>query len=84
MVELRDDLKTAAPLKAAQLFAFADAGIVDNRGCYFGDGPLASAGGGVRLSLGKVEGSLELGFPLKRRFGGGRSPRLSFTLGTRF
>jgi hemolysin activation/secretion protein len=84
MVELRYDLETPQPFKAAQLFAFADAGIVDNHGGFFGDGSLASAGGGVRLSLGKVEGSIELGVPLKRRIGGGRSPRLSFTLGTRF
>ena len=84
-VELRYDLPTpASPVKAAQLYAYADAGLVDNRGGGFGDGSLGSAGGGVRFSFGKLDGSLELGFPLERRFLGDRSPRLSFTLGNRF
>lgn len=83
--EIRFDLADQPkPIKAAQIYLFADGGVVDNYNRGFGDGSLASTGGGIRVSAGKFEGSVEIGFPLKERLGGGRSPRLSFTLGARF
>jgi hemolysin activation/secretion protein len=83
--EIRFDLADQPkPIKAAQLYLFADGGVVDNYNKGFGDGALASAGGGIRLWAGKFDASAEIGFPLKDRLGGGHSPRLSFTLGARF
>jgi hemolysin activation/secretion protein len=83
--EIRFDLADQPkPIKAVQLYLFADGGVVDNYNDGFGDGSLASAGGGIRLWAGKFDGSAEIGFPLKDRLGGGHSPRVSFTLGARF
>jgi hemolysin activation/secretion protein len=83
--EIRFDLADQPkPIKAVQLYLFADGGVVDNYNQGFGDGSLASAGGGIRVSAGKFDGSVEIGFPLKDRLGGSHSPRLSFTLGARF
>ena len=84
--ELRYDLKSLSqPFDTAQLYAYADAGSVSNYDGGSGGGSLASAGGGVRLRLGKVEAGFELGVPLSEGFGGSdHDPRLSFTIGTRF
>jgi hemolysin activation/secretion protein len=83
-VELRFDLASPPrPVRAAQIYGYADAGAVDDRGRGIGGGSLASAGGGIRFWLRDAEGSIELGIPIggsDRR----RDPRLSFTLGTRF
>jgi hemolysin activation/secretion protein len=83
--EIRFDLADQPkPIKAVQLYLFADGGVVDNYNDGFGDGSLASTGGGIRVWAGRFDGSAEIGFPLKERLGGGHSPRLSFTLGARF
>ena len=85
--EIRFDLaKLPRPVKAAQLYGYADAGSVGNYRDGRGGATLASAGGGARLSLGKFQAGLEIGFPLgDSPFSrGSRDPRVSFTLGARF
>ncbi|SMF75156.1 ShlB/FhaC/HecB family hemolysin secretion/activation protein [Allosphingosinicella indica] len=85
--EVRYDLgEMPKPLSKAQLYLYGDVGSVGNYRGGGGGGTLASAGGGVRVWLGKaVEAGLELGIPLKDgAFGADRDPRLSFTIGTRF
>ena len=84
--ELRFDLKSAPrPFKGAQLYAYADAGSVGNYRGGSGGGSLASAGGGIRASIGKFEAGVELGVPLSKGFAGSdHDPRFSFTLGARF
>lgn len=86
-VELRYDLsKTPGPVRKAQFYAYADAGSVGNYRGGGGGGSLASAGGGVRIWLGRsIEGGLELGLPLADGARGeDRDPRLSFTLLSHF
>ena len=75
-----------APLGAAQIYAYADAGSVGNYENGFGGGTLASAGGGLRLWLSEaIEGGLEVGFPLTDGATiGSRDPRISFTLESSF
>lgn len=84
--ELRFDLAAAPkPLKAAQIYGYADAGTVGNYRGGGGSGSLASVGGGVRIWFGVVEAGLELGVPLAKGFAGrDQDPRVSFTLGARF
>lgn len=86
-VELRYDLPlTTSAIRRAQLYTYVDAGRVTNLRAGFGSGSLASAGGGVRLSLPRrIDAGLELGVPLSDGFDGTRpDPRLSFTLAARF
>jgi hemolysin activation/secretion protein len=86
-MELKYDLaKAPKPLSYVQLYAYADAGTVDNLRDGRGGGSLASAGGGVRTGLGRrLHGSIELGVPLSDGYRGrDRDPRLSFTLQTTF
>jgi hemolysin activation/secretion protein len=87
-VELRKDLKRPVPaVEAAQLYAFADGGSVDNYRLGTGGGSLASAGGGVRLWLKhQLRAGVEMGLPLTKGADRQRdpSPRISFTLDIRF
>lgn len=84
--ELRYDLGKQLAARDAELYIFADAGKVRNRNQGFGSGSLASAGGGVRLWLGKhLETGLELGFPLRDGpVRGAGEPRVSVTVAGRF
>lgn len=85
--ELRYDFaRTPEPLQRVQLYAYADAGTVENLRGGFGGGSLASAGGGLRVFLDPgLDLGLELGVPLADGFSGHKpDPRLSFTLGARF
>ena len=70
---------------AAQIYAFVDAGEVDNHRQGFGSGSLASAGGGVRVRFDRIEAGLEVGVPLRD---GPRTkdynPRISYTLAFQF
>ncbi|TFI58473.1 ShlB/FhaC/HecB family hemolysin secretion/activation protein [Sphingomonas parva] len=87
-VELRKDFpKPVKGVANAQVYAYADAGAVDNYRLGFGGGSLASAGGGVRLRFPPgVWTSLELGVPLTDGYDPSRhrDPRLSFTIDFRF
>jgi hemolysin activation/secretion protein len=89
--ELRYDLGKIAPqVRRLQLYAYADAGNVRNLGGSIGGGSsggtLASAGGGLRLTLKKgAEASVELGVPLKASpYTPNPKPRFSFTLSVPF
>jgi hemolysin activation/secretion protein len=88
ILELRFDLKALPkPATGAQLFTYLDGGSVGNYENGFGGGSLVSAGGGIRLWLGKtIEASLEAGFPLSDGADAraDRKPRISFTLSSRF
>lgn len=87
-IELRFDLAgLPKPVSDVQIYAFADAGTVGNDRSGYGGGSLASAGGGIRFQAwDRVELGLELGVPLKDRLDPSdrKSPRISFTLGSRF
>ena len=87
-VEVRRDWKRPLPVvEYVQLYAYADAGRVDNYRAGFGSGSLASAGGGVRLWLKhQLRASVELAVPLTDGFvaSAKESPRLSFTLDVTF
>jgi hemolysin activation/secretion protein len=81
--ELRYDLKSLAkPLRRVQIYAYGDAGRVDNLRDGLGGGTLASVGGGLRAWLSHgIEAGLEIGMPLKDSpFDSDPQPRLSFTL----
>lgn len=86
--EIRFDLgKVAKPIRQAHLYVYADAGTVTNADGGFGGGSLASAGGGLRVTVGKnIFGGVELGIPLRRSALGGseRDARLSFSLASQF
>ncbi|MDB5698234.1 MAG: ShlB/FhaC/HecB family hemolysin secretion/activation protein [Alphaproteobacteria bacterium] len=71
---------------SAQFYAYVDGGEVDNHRDGFGSGSLASAGGGVRVQLDRVEAGLEVGVPLRKAAYSGEEndPRISYTLATRF
>ena len=87
VAELRFDLpRPASPLKDAQLYIYADAGSVSNYDGGSGGGSLASAGGGLRIQLGRGhDASFEVGVPLQDgAFGKEHEPRLSFVIGSRF
>ncbi len=86
-VELRFDVEgMPRPLTGAQLYGYADAGSVANYRGGFGGGSLVSAGGGLRLWLGRAEAGIELGLPLSDGADplAGQDPRISFTVGSRF
>lgn len=80
-IELRRDFRRIAPLiNDAQVYAYADAGVVDNYRLGSGGGSLASAGGGVRMWMKhNLRASAEIGLPLSGG-SGDSDPRLSFTL----
>lgn len=81
--ELRYDLGKVVPqARRVQVYAYADAGSVHNLRGGTGDGTLASAGGGLRLTLKKgADASIELGVPLRDSpYTTHPKPRVSFTL----
>jgi hemolysin activation/secretion protein len=81
--ELRYDLGAhVRGVRRLQLYAYGDAGSVHNLRGGGGGGTLASAGGGVRLTLRNgAQAGIELGVPLKASpFTPSPQPRLSFTL----
>lgn len=83
--ELRFEVGEVGPFEDAELYAYGDAGSVGNYDDGRGSGSLASAGGGLRLDVGKLQAGIELGIPLADGFAGrDRDPRLSFTVGARF
>ena len=69
-----------------QLYAFVDGGYVSNIGTGFGDGTLASAGGGLRSQIGKIDVGIEAAAPLNsNRFeSDDRSPSINVQVGLRF
>lgn len=85
--ELRYDLGAVAPqVRRVQLYTYADAGSVHNLAGGTGGGTLASAGGGIRVTLKRgIDASAELGVPLKASpFTPSPKPRFSFTLSIPF
>ena len=69
--------------KRAQVYAFLDGGTVSNKGGTFGNGALASAGGGVRMDMtSKLGANFEVGVPLSgiRYDTDTEAPRLRFGL----
>lgn len=88
MAELRYRIDRPLGLaKRVQLYAFVDAGRVNNLEGGFGSGALASAGGGVRTDLTWTLGAnLEVAVPLSgpRYETGDRTPRISFKLSKSF
>jgi hemolysin activation/secretion protein len=82
--ELRWDVRLPNDA-AAQIYAFLDGGEVDNHRGGFGSGSLASAGGGIRVRLDRIEAGLEIGVPLRDgAIDKDYDPRISYTLGTQF
>jgi hemolysin activation/secretion protein len=79
--EARFDLRslTGRLLSQAQAYAFVDGGTVSNLADGPGGGSLASSGAGVRLALGRLNGAVEVAFPLgEARFDtGDKTPRIS-------
>ena len=69
-----------------QLYAFVDGGYVSNIGTGFGEGTLASAGGGLRSQIGKIDVGIEAAAPLNsNRFeSDDRSPKINVQVGLRF
>ena len=85
--ELRYDLGALfRSLRRFQIYTYADAGTVSNLQSGLGGGSLASAGGGLRITLRDgFEAGAELGVPLKSSpFTPSPPPRFSFTLGYGF
>ncbi|TCP35892.1 ShlB/FhaC/HecB family hemolysin secretion/activation protein [Sphingomonas sp. BK235] len=82
--ELRADAGRIWPgvIDRAQGYAFADAGHVGNLRGGAGGGTLASAGAGLRAGTGRLDGMVEIAFPLDAdRFDtGDRRPRISLRL----
>ena len=62
------------------------AGYVSNIGTGYGDGSLASAGGGVRAQIGKFDLGVEAAAPVSddRFESGDRSPKMNVQVGLRF
>jgi hemolysin activation/secretion protein len=80
--ELRYDLGKIVPqVRRLQVYAFADAGSVHNLKAGTGGGSLASAGGGLRVTLrNNMDAGIEVGVPLKDSpFTANPKPRISFT-----
>ncbi|WP_238995773.1 ShlB/FhaC/HecB family hemolysin secretion/activation protein [Sphingomonas solaris] len=73
-------------LSRMQIFGFVDGGYVDNLRRGTGGGSLISAGGGVRIGRGVVDGGVEIAVPLNSdRFDtADRRPRISTRLSARF
>ena len=87
--ELRARLldRSTGMLRWAQFYTFADAGFVSNLKTDFGTGDLYSAGAGARLNFAQhLSVELEAAFPINvpRYDSGNKSPRLSFTLTSKF
>jgi len=79
--------RNAGLVRSAEVYSFADAGRVMNLKTTFGTGHLYSTGLGARFGFaGRLSLELEAAFPINeiRYDSGDKSPRLSFSLGTRF
>ena len=85
-IELRRQFSLNSRGRRLQLYTFADGGIVDNLRDGFGGGSLASAGGGIRLGLGKLDMSLETAIPLSapRYESDDKSPKINASIGFTF
>ncbi|MEO9920335.1 MAG: ShlB/FhaC/HecB family hemolysin secretion/activation protein [Parasphingorhabdus sp.] len=87
LAELRKEFKDMTNwLDWFQLYGFVDGGYVFNIGTGFGDGTLASAGGGIRAQLGKIDFGIEAATPLTddRFESGDKSPKINAQVGIRF
>jgi hemolysin activation/secretion protein len=85
--ELRYDLGALLrPLRRVQIYGYADAGTVGNLQNGPGGASLASAGGGLRVTLRDgLQAGAELGIPLRASpFTASPTPRFSFSLGYGF
>lgn len=85
--ELRYDFGAVTRgVRRFQLYAYGDAGKVENDGTGIGGGSLASAGVGARIWLrNRLEAGVELGVPLEDSpFRADPKPRFSFTVGYGF
>ncbi|MBR0551755.1 ShlB/FhaC/HecB family hemolysin secretion/activation protein [Stakelama marina] len=87
--EIRTDLldKDDGLLRWAQLYTFADAGVVRDLRDNYGTGDLYSAGAGARFKLANdLRVEVEAAFPINepRYDAGDKSPRLSATVGIGF
>jgi len=69
-----------------QLYVFIDGGYVSNIGTGLGDGSLASAGGGMRSQIGRLDFGIEAAAPVgSDRFeSGDQSPKINIQVGLRF
>jgi hemolysin activation/secretion protein len=82
-VELRYSLPVKSRIiRRFQIYAFGDGGVVYNVDDGQGGGTLASAGGGLRWSIGRNDAAIEVAKPLTavRLDTGRRDPRFSFRL----
>jgi hemolysin activation/secretion protein len=74
------------PIRSLQLYGFADGGYVDNLRDGVGGGSLASAGGGLRVSLARINFGLEAAAPLnaRRLDTGDKDARITFRTAAQF
>lgn len=87
LAELRKEFNNVTDwLDWFQLYGFVDGGYVSNIGTGFGDGALASAGGGMRAQIGKVDLGVEAAAPVidDRIESGDKSPKVNMQVGVRF
>ncbi|WP_197460275.1 ShlB/FhaC/HecB family hemolysin secretion/activation protein [Sphingorhabdus sp. M41] len=87
LAELRKEFNdVSAWLDWLQFYAFVDGGYVSNIGTNLGDGSLASAGGGIRSQIGRLDFSFEAAAPVGNdRFeSGDQSPKINIQVGLRF
>tara|TARA_R110000824_G_scaffold62073_2_gene164601 strand:- start:261 stop:1880 length:1620 start_codon:yes stop_codon:yes gene_type:complete len=87
LAELRKEFNNVSSwLDWLQLYAFVDGGYVSNIGTGFGDGSLASAGGGMRSQIGNIDVGIEAATPVNSdRFESeDRSPKINVQVGLRF
>ncbi|WP_373489641.1 ShlB/FhaC/HecB family hemolysin secretion/activation protein [Parasphingorhabdus sp.] len=87
LAELRKEFRDVTGwLDWLQLYGFVDGGYVSNIGTGFGDGSLASAGGGMRAQIGNFDLAVEAAAPVSddRLESGDRSPKLNVQVGLRF
>lgn len=86
--EVRLDTGRLAPgvIERSHLYGFVDGGTVSNRGRGSGGGSLASTGAGMRLGIGRMDGSAEIALPLNadRLDTGDRRPRISLRIARSF
>ena len=87
LAELRKEFNNVTDwLDWFQLYGFVDGGYVSNIGTGFGDGALASAGGGMRAQIGNVDLGVEAATPVTddRIESGDKSPKVNMQVGVRF
>ena len=87
LAELRKEFTDVSQwLDWFQLYGFVDGGYVTNIGTGYGDGSLASAGGGMRAQMGRLDMGFEVAAPLTddRFESGDKSPKVNVQVGVRF